>query len=63
LTHAQTGRASSDPAKNAIRRVYHGVSPTWLQGYLNEYAWRYNHRGDRNTMFRDLLNAAATTQT
>ena len=23
-------------------------------------AWRYNRRGDRNTMFRDLLNEAAT---
>jgi transposase len=49
-------------AKNAIRGVYHGVSVTWLQGYLNEYAWRYNHRGDRNMMFRDLLQAAETTE-
>lgn len=47
-------------SKNAIRGVYHGVSPTWLQGYLNEFAWRYNNRGDRNTMFRDLLNEAAS---
>jgi hypothetical protein len=44
-----------------IRGVYHGVSNQWLQGYLNEFAWRYNNRGDRNTMFRDLLNTAATT--
>ncbi len=47
-------------SKNAIRGVYHGVSAQWLQGYLNEFAWRYNRRGDRNTMFRDLLNEAAT---
>lgn len=27
-----------------IRGNYHAVSSKWLQGYLNEYAWRYNHR-------------------
>ena len=42
------------------RGVHHGVSEQWLQGYLNEYAWRYNRRGPRNTMFRDLLDAAAS---
>ena len=30
--------------KNGIRGNYHAVSPKWLQGYLNEFAWRYNHR-------------------
>jgi transposase-like protein len=62
LTHTQTVEGFFGSAKNAIRGVYHGVSPMWLQGYLNECAWRYNNRGDRNTMFRDLLNAAATTE-
>jgi hypothetical protein len=62
LTHTQTVEGFFGSSKNAIRGVYHGVSVTWLQGYLNEYAWRYNHRGDRNTMFRDLLNAASTTR-
>ncbi len=60
LTHTQTVEGFFGSAKNAIRGVYHGVSVTWLQGYLNEYAWRYERRGDRNTMFRDLLDAAAT---
>jgi transposase len=32
--------------KNGIQDVYHSVSKKWLQGYLNEYAWRYNHRSD-----------------
>ena len=33
--------------KRGIGGVYHAVSAKWLQGYLNEYAWRYNHRGGR----------------
>jgi transposase len=60
LIHTQTVEGFFGSAKNAIRGVYHGVSARWLQGYLNEYAWRYNQRGDRNTMFRDLVEAAAT---
>ncbi|GEM_PF-2316325 len=44
--------------KNAIRGVR--VSDKCLQSYLNEYAWRYNRRVDRNTMFRHLLNEAAS---
>jgi transposase len=62
LTHTQTVEGFFGSAKNAIRGVYHGVSVRWLQGYLNEYTWRYNRRGDRNTMFRDLLTAAATSE-
>jgi transposase len=60
LTHTQTVEGFFGLLKNAIRGVHHGVSEQWLQGYLNEYAWRWNNRGDRNTMFRDLLTAAAT---
>ncbi len=59
-THTQTIEGFFGGVKNAIRGVYHGVSTQWLQGYLNEYAWRYERRGDRNTMFRDLVDAAAT---
>ena len=61
LTHTQTVEGYFGSVKNAIRGVYHGVSTTWLQGNLNEYAWRYERRGDRNMMFRELLDAAATT--
>lgn len=59
-THTQTVEGFFGLLKNAIRGVHHGVSDTWLQGYLNEYCWRYNNRGNRNTMFRDLLATAAT---
>jgi transposase len=57
-THTQTVEGFFALSKHAIRGVHHGVSTRWLQGYLNEYAWRYNHRGHRNTMFRDLLSEA-----
>jgi hypothetical protein len=61
VTHTQTVEGFFGGFKNALRGVYHGVSVRWLPGYLNEYTWRYNRRGDRNTMFRDLLDAAAST--
>ena len=36
-----------------------GIVAKWLQGYLNEYAWRYNHRDDPQAVFRLLLQRAA----
>lgn len=42
--------------KNGIRGVYHSVSSQWLQAYLDEYAWRYNHRFDRRPMFWTMLD-------
>jgi transposase len=59
--------------KNGIRGVYHSVSAKGLQSYLDEYAWRYNHRehtergnGERRmpigeAKFRLLLARAALT--
>jgi transposase len=46
--------------KNGIRGVYHAVSAKHLQGYLNEYAWRYSHRHDSVPMVETLLLRAAT---
>lgn len=42
--------------KNGVRGVYHAVSSTYLQSYLNEYAFRYNRRHDRQPMFWAMLN-------
>jgi transposase len=42
--------------KNGIRGVYHAVSSTYLQNYLDEYAWRYNHRFDERPMFWTILD-------
>jgi transposase-like protein len=41
--------------KNAVIGVHHGVSTKYLQGYVNEYAWRYNRRGETSPMFYSLL--------
>lgn len=42
--------------KNGIRGVFHSVSPKYLQNYLNEYAFRYNHRSDETPMFITFLH-------
>jgi transposase-like protein len=60
-THTQTIEGFWSLTKNGIRGVYHSVSKKWLQGYLNEYAWRYNHRDDPRAMFRLLLKRATTS--
>lgn len=41
--------------KTGIVGVFHGVSPKYLQNYLNEYAFRYNHRKDVTPMFWSFL--------
>lgn len=46
--------------KTGMRGTYKFVSKKWLQSYLDEYAWRYNHRrtGQRS-MFHALVKEAA----
>jgi transposase len=61
-THTQTIDGFFGLFKNVVRGVHHGVSHKWLQGYLNEYVWRWNRRGENNRMFYDLLDAAATSR-
>jgi len=57
--HTQTIEGFFGNVKNGIAGNYHGVSAKWLQGYLNEYTWRYNHRRDGRAMFMTLLMRAA----
>ena len=59
-THTQTAEGFFSLLKNALRGVHHGVSDKWLQGYLNEYVWRYNHRHQPWAMFLDMLDGAAS---
>ena len=40
--------------KRGIDGVHHVVSPKYLQGYLDSYVFRYNHRNDETPMFRTL---------
>jgi transposase-like protein len=42
--------------KRGISGVYHAVSPKYLQSYLNEYQFRYNHRLEEAPMFLTMLN-------
>lgn len=41
--------------KRGINGVYHAVSEKYLQNYINEYAFRYNHRKDEKPMFLTVL--------
>jgi transposase len=56
--HTQTIDGWFGLLKNGIRATHHGVSLKWLQGYLNEYAWRWNRRDNERSMFHDLLATA-----
>jgi len=53
--HTQTIDGFWGNVKNGIKGVYHHVSPKYLQQYLNEYAFRYNHRQDEKPMFKSFL--------
>jgi transposase len=54
--HTQTIEGFFGLLKNGIRGVYHSVSRKYLQSYVNEYAWRYNHRDDERPMFWSILD-------
>lgn len=59
--HTQSVEGFFALLKNAIRGVHHGVSREWLQGYVNEYAFRWNHSSATGEdMFRSLLSSAAS---
>jgi transposase len=57
--HTNTVEGFFGNLKTGIRGNYKKVSHKWLQGYLNEFTFRYNHRRDRDAMFRTLLARAA----
>jgi hypothetical protein len=47
--------------KRGIAGIHDAVSAKWLQGYLHEHTWRYNHRDDGQVMLLTLLLRSATT--
>jgi transposase-like protein len=53
--HTNTIEGFWSLVKRGIGGVYHAVSSKHLQGYLNEYSWRYNHRSGGRAMFETLL--------
>ena len=58
-SHTNTVEGFFGHLKPSIRGTYRRVSRKWLQGYLNEFTWRYNHRRDPQAMFTTLLLRAA----
>jgi transposase len=59
-THTNTIEGFFGNVKPSIRGTYRKVSHKWLQGYLNEFTWRYNPREQRDpSMFAELLAQAA----
>ena len=56
--HTNTIEGFWSQAKNGIKGVYHSVSSDYLQYYLDEYAFRYNHRKDTTPMFFSFLSQA-----
>ena len=53
--HTNTIEGFWSLVKRGINGVYHGVSAKHLQGYLNEYVYRYNRRNEGQEQFKELL--------
>jgi len=53
--HTNTIEGFWSLVKRGISGVYHAVSPKYLQSYLNEYQFRYNHRLEECPMFLTVL--------
>jgi len=57
--HTQTIEGFWSLVKRGLSGTHHAVSAKHLQGYLNEYVWRYNHRDDDSAQFLSLILRAA----
>lgn len=53
--HTNTIEGFWSLVKRGINGVYHAVSAKYLQGYLNEYVYRYNRRNEGQEQFKELL--------
>ena len=53
--HTNTIEGFWSALKRGISGVYHAVSQKHLQSYINEYSFRYNHRGDDKPIFKTIL--------
>jgi len=54
--HTNTIEGFWSVLKRGINGVYHAVSQKYLQSYINEYSFRYNHRKDEQPMFLTILS-------
>jgi transposase len=53
--HANSVEGFWSLLKRGIGGTYHSVSQKFLHSYLNEYAFRYNHRDDLKPMFMNFM--------
>ena len=58
--HANNIEGMWSNVKRGIDGVHHAVSPKHLQGYLDSYVYRFNHRSDEAPMFVQLLGRVAS---
>lgn len=54
-THTNNLEGFWSQLKRSINGTYHFVSPKYLQTYVNEFAYRYNHRQDEMPLFFQIL--------
>ena len=59
VVHTQTIEGFFSTVKAGLMGVFHGVSRRWLQSYMNEYCFRYNHRDDVGDPFKVLVALAS----
>ena len=57
--HTNTIEGFWSTVKGGLRGVYHSVSAKWLQSYLDEYSFRYNHREGNAGMFDAFMGPIA----
>lgn len=57
--HTQTIEGFWSNFKRGTNGVYHSMSKKYLQNYLDEYCYRYNHRDDQTPMFWSFLSRVA----
>jgi transposase len=57
--HTNTVEGFFGHFKTDVRGTHHSISKRWLNSYLNEWVWKWNHRDDDEAMFRQLLSNAA----
>jgi transposase len=60
--HTNTIEGFWSLVKRGLGGVYHSVSKKYLQSYLNEYSFRYNHRLSGNLIFPMILERASQTE-
>lgn len=48
--------------KGWLRGIHHHVSKKYLQGYLDEYCYRFNRHRTRNSIFNNLINRMMSHQ-